>query len=127
MDRLTTHVIWPDSPRIIYMSFVRNKEDGTAASHQNDLRKTPISRRFVFAGAEKVYEAARRGNGLMSMESRHGFQEAVTAGKGGIWLSLNQQQYAALVLPKPSISNKNRGPAIGHRRRATMSRGNEAE
>ena len=98
-ERLRRPVFRPANPRRIYMSFVRDAGGWHCRFHLDDLRKTPISRQFVFQSAEKIYEAARRGNGLISVESRHDLDEAITIGRGGIWLRLTEDQCSALVAP----------------------------
>ena len=98
----------PASPaHRVYMSFVRNANGWHCRFHQDNLAKTPISRQFVFSSAERIYEAARRGNGLIDIESRHGLDEAINTGRGGTWLHLSEDQYSALVMPKPSTPRRN--------------------
>jgi len=101
-ERIPTPVFPPAKRHRVYMSFVRNKKGWYCRFHQDDLAKTPITRKFVFSSAEKIHEAARRGNGLIDMESRDALNEAVTVGRGGVWLHLTDDQYSALVLLKPS-------------------------
>jgi len=76
--------------RLIYMSFVHNADGWHCRFHLADLRKTPISRRFVFQSAEKIREAVLRGNGLVDNESRDALDEAVTIGRGGVLLHLTE-------------------------------------
>jgi hypothetical protein len=47
------------------------------------------------------------GNRLIDMESRHGFDEAVTIARGGVWLHLTEDQYSALLIPKPLNPDRN--------------------
>jgi hypothetical protein len=82
--------------RRVYMSIVRQLGGWHCRFHQDDLAKTPISRRFVFRDADKIYEAARRGHGFTGMESCQALDEAVARGRGGIWLKLAEHQYRAL-------------------------------
>jgi hypothetical protein len=79
---------------------------GIGRFHPDDFPKTPISRQFVFSSAEKVHEAALRGNGLIDMESRHDLDEAINIGRGGIWLALSEDQYSGLVTSKLQILEK---------------------
>ena len=102
MERLEEHSFPTDHSRRIYMSFVRNAGGWYCRFHRDDLRKTPITRRFVFQGAQKIYDAARRGNGLASLESSLDLSEAITIGRGGIWLHLSEGQYSSLVAPSTS-------------------------
>ena len=102
-----TPTLLPPDPRLIYMSFVHNAEGWHCRFHLSDLRKTPISRQFVFQSAEKIHEAARRGYGLISVESRDDLDEAITKGRGGIWLRLSEDQCSALAAPKPAKPARN--------------------
>ena len=107
MGPARTRTFQPSLGHRVYMSFVRNANGWHCRFHQDNLAKTPISRPFVFSSAEKIREAARRGNGLLDMESRDALDEAVTIGRGGVWLHLNDDQYAALIMPKPSNPDRN--------------------
>jgi hypothetical protein len=50
----------------------------------------------VFGRPEKIYEAASRGHGFTSIESRQDLDTAVALGRGGIWLELDMKQYQEL-------------------------------
>lgn len=85
----------------VYMSFARasNRSEQSCRFrcrfHKNDLAKTPISRRFIFS-SQGVFEAARRGHGLISTHVCRAFAEAVAIGYGGVWLRLTEEQYQSL-------------------------------
>jgi hypothetical protein len=81
----------------VYMSFVRHANGWYCGFHQDDLPKTPISKRFIFRSKEKIYETAQRGHGLPGAESRSSLDQAVAIGRGGIWLLLTKKQYLALM------------------------------
>jgi hypothetical protein len=81
----------------VYMSLVRGENVWHCRFHQDDLLRTPISKRFIFRGKEKIYETAQRGQGLTSAESRSSLDQAVAIGRGGIWLLLTKKQYLALM------------------------------
>ena len=100
-ERLQPRTLRPPEPHRVYLSFVRLSDGWHSRFHQDDLLKSPISRRFVFRRAEKIHEAAQRGNGLIDEESCQSLDEAVALGRGGIWLRLTEGQYSALVAPKP--------------------------
>jgi len=102
VERQPTQTLPPPDGRLIYMSFVRNRDGWHCRFHRDDLHKTPLSRQFVFQSAEKIHEAARRGNGLISVESRDDLDEAITLGRGGTWLRLSEDQYSALLAPRPA-------------------------
>lgn len=106
VEQVPTRTSQPAQRHRVYMSFVRDGNQWHCRFHQDDLAKTPISRQFVFSSAEKIHEAARRGNGLTDVEPRHALDEAVTIGRGGAWLHLTEDQYSALVMPKPSSRDR---------------------
>ena len=64
-EQLQTETPPPAGRHRAYMSFVLNRGRWNCRFHRDDLAKTPISRQFVFSSAEKIYEIARRGNGLV--------------------------------------------------------------
>jgi len=80
-----------------YMSFarVRNRDKYTCRFHEDNLAKTPISRRLIFR-SRSIFEAARRGHGLTDMHSRQALAEAVAIGRGGIWLKLTEEQLQSI-------------------------------
>jgi hypothetical protein len=78
---------------LVFMSFIHEK--GWRCSFCNADR-TPISRRVVFRGADKVFETARRGNGISNEIDRLCFQQEIAIGKGGVWLELTEGQYTSL-------------------------------
>jgi hypothetical protein len=94
-------------PHLVYMSFVRLADGWHCRFHNNDPLRSPVSRRLVFRRSEKIYEAARRGNGLIDEESRQILAEAVALGRGGIWLRLTEDQYSALAMFKPRNFGQN--------------------
>jgi len=81
----------------VYMSFARvqNLDEFSCRFHNDNLPKTPITRRFTFR-SQRIFEAARRGHGLTAMHSRQALAEAVASGRGGIWLNLTEEQLQAL-------------------------------
>lgn len=97
--------ILPAARRRVYMSFVRLRTGWHCRFHQNDLPKTPISRQFVFSSAQKIYEAAQRGDGLVGIVSRDALDDAVAIGRGGLWLHLTDNQYSALLKSRPLPPN----------------------
>lgn len=107
MQRVRTRTYQPPQRHRVYMSFVRNPNGWHCRFHQDDPAKTPISRKFAFSSAEKIHEAARRGNGLLDIESQHALIEAVNVGRGGVWLHLTEDQYEALIVANPSHAGRN--------------------
>ena len=58
--------------------------------------KTPLPRKLTFATEDKVRELAERGGALQSLENRHALNHGISNGRGGVWLSLSDEQYASL-------------------------------
>lgn len=77
----------------VYMSFARlgNPDEYSCRFHNDNLAKTPISKRFVFR-SRTIFETACRGHGVTSMRLRKALAEAVAVGHGGIWLRLTEEQ-----------------------------------
>ncbi len=96
MGRLRAQMLPLPKNHRVYMSFARAKTGWSCRFHRDDLPKTPISRCFHFRSHDRLYEAAQRGNGLTSPETRQVLDEAIAAGHGGIWLQLNDKQYSTL-------------------------------
>lgn len=82
--------------RRVFMSFVRDHGRWHCRFHRDDLGKTPFSKQFVFRSAEKIYEAARRGDGLPSLEACLELDRALSLGRGGLWLNLTEEQHSIL-------------------------------
>jgi len=62
---------------------------------EKDL-KTALHRRLHFTSSEKVIELVERGGGGTDQESRLMLDQAISKGRGGIFLSLTAEQYAKL-------------------------------
>jgi len=60
--------------------------------------KTPLPRKFTFASVDKIRELVERGGGLKKTEERQAFEYALTIGRGGVDLSLTEDQYRKLKL-----------------------------
>ena len=58
--------------------------------------KTSLPRKPHFTSADKVIELLERGGGLTDQESRLMLDQAITTGRGGVLLSLTEEQYAKL-------------------------------
>ena len=80
----------------VYLSFVRQANGWHCRFHQDNLGRTPISKRFVFRNSEKLVEVSRRGRGLTGAGSDQSLNEAVACGHGQILLMLDDKQYEAL-------------------------------
>ena len=62
---------------------------------EQDL-KTPLRKKLHFASSDMVVELVERGGGLSSLESRQALDQAIEIGRGGVFLSLTEEQYAKL-------------------------------
>jgi hypothetical protein len=58
--------------------------------------KTPLARTFNFADPEKIRDLARRGGALDTLESKQMMEQAIETGRGGLFLSLTEDQYRKL-------------------------------
>jgi hypothetical protein len=62
---------------------------------EQDL-KTALPRKLHFTSADKVIELVERGGGLTDQESRQMLNQAIATGRGGVFPSLTEEQYAKL-------------------------------
>ncbi len=62
---------------------------------EEDL-KTPLPRKLLFTCADKVIELIERGGGFTDQDARSMVNQAIEMGRGGIFLKLTEEQYAAL-------------------------------
>jgi hypothetical protein len=82
------------APHRVYMSFML-REGWHCQFLDSDL-KTPLPRRYTFSDVAKVRELVTRGNGFPDQSIRQEFEHAVETGRGGVYLALNDEQYAKL-------------------------------
>jgi hypothetical protein len=80
--------------RRVYMSFMDRK--GWYCQFLEADLQTALPRKFNFAEVGKVRELAKRAGGLPDLAAVAAFDHAVSIGRGGVWLSLTQEQYAKL-------------------------------
>ena len=62
---------------------------------EEDLR-TPLPRKLTFKSPEKIIELVERVGGFKDQESRLMLDQGIAMGRGGVFLSLTDQQYAKL-------------------------------
>ena len=62
---------------------------------EEDL-KTPLPRKVTLASPEKLTEMAERGGGLPNLEASNMLRLGIEVGRGGLWLSLTEEQYQKL-------------------------------
>jgi hypothetical protein len=58
--------------------------------------KKPVPRKVTFADADKIRELARSGEALGGSEAKQMLEHAIETGRGGVYLTLNLEQYARL-------------------------------
>jgi hypothetical protein len=58
--------------------------------------KTPLPRKFTFATPDKVEELIRRGGGMKDLADRQAVEHGIGMGRGGVYLSLTEEQYRKL-------------------------------
>jgi hypothetical protein len=75
----------------IYMGFFLRQ--GWFVSFLEPDLKTPLARTFNFADPEKIRDLARRGAALDTLEAKQMLEQAIETGRGGLFLSLTEDQY----------------------------------
>jgi hypothetical protein len=81
--------------RRVYMSFMNAKGGWYCQFLESDL-KTPLPRKFTFQTLEKVEELIRRGGGMKDLAEKQAVAHGLDMGRGGVYLSLTEDQYRAL-------------------------------
>jgi hypothetical protein len=76
------------------MSFMHSK--GWYCQFLEEDLKTSLPRKFTFATSDKVAELAQKGGGLTNLESKQALENAISMGRGGVFLNLTQEQYDKL-------------------------------
>jgi hypothetical protein len=89
-----------DSRHRVYMTFI-NRFGWSCQFLEPDL-KTPLPRRLRFKSPDKIVELVERGGGLKDLAERQAFDHGVAIGRGGVYLSLTDEQYAALKTDNPA-------------------------
>jgi len=78
----------------VYMSFM-DRMGWQVQFLEADL-KTPLPRKLHFTSSDKIIGLVERGGGLSNLESRQALDHAIEIGRGGVFLSLTEEQYAKL-------------------------------
>lgn len=79
---------------LVHLSFVHS-----GAWHcffRSDVQRVPLPRQLIFRDAAKIYEIARRGNGLSDDSARRWLDCCIRIGRGNILLRLSNEQYRAV-------------------------------
>ena len=58
--------------------------------------KTPLPRKLHFTSSDKIIELVERAGGFKDQESRLMLNQGISMGRGGVFLSLTEEQYAKL-------------------------------
>jgi len=83
-----------DDRHRVYMSF--QCRYGWHCQFLEEDLQTPLPRKLHFASPDKVVELVERGGGFTDQESRQALDQAIVTGRGGVFLSLTEEQYARL-------------------------------
>ena len=78
----------------IYMSYTLTK--GWYCQFLEVDLKTPLPRRLTLEDPQKLIEMAERGGGLQNLEASQMLRLGIEVGRGGLWLSLTEEQYRKL-------------------------------
>ena len=83
-----------DRTHRVYLSF-QDRHGWQCQFLEADL-KTPLPKRLHFASPDKVVELVERGGGFPDQESRLMLEQGIFMGRGGLFLSLTEEQSVKL-------------------------------
>jgi len=83
-----------DDRHRVYMSF-QDRHGWQCQFLEADLQ-TPLPRKLHFTSSDKIIELVERAGGFRDQESRLMLEQGVSMGRGGVFLSLTDDQYAKL-------------------------------
>jgi hypothetical protein len=83
-----------DDRHRVYMSF-QDRHGWQIQFLEADL-KTPLPRKLTFTSSDKIVELVERGGGFKDQEARMMVDQGIQMGRGGVFLSLSDEQYARL-------------------------------
>ena len=83
-----------DQRHRVYLSF-QDRHGWHCQFLEADLQ-TPLPKRLHFASSDKVVELIERGGGFTDQETRLMVNQGIETGRGGLFLQLTEEQYAAL-------------------------------
>jgi len=84
----------PNDRHRVYMSFM-DRHGWQCQFLEADLQ-SPLPKRLHFSSPDKIIELAERGGGLRDQESRLMLYQGIAMGRGGVFLSLTNEQYERL-------------------------------
>jgi hypothetical protein len=84
----------PNGPHRVYMSF-QDRHGWQVQFLEQDL-KTPLPKKLHFALADKLIALVEHGGGFKDQEARMMLDQGIAMGRGGVFLSLTDEQYAKL-------------------------------
>jgi len=84
----------PNDRHRVYMSFM-DRHGWQCQFLEADL-KTPLPKRLHFTSPDRIIELVEHGGGLPNQESRLMLEQGIAMGRGGVFLSLTDEQYAKL-------------------------------
>lgn len=81
-------------PHRIYMHF--QTQSGWYCQFLEEDLKTPLGQKLHLNSEQKLLETAERGGYVLNLEGRQALQQAIDIGRGGVWLTLTEEQYRRL-------------------------------
>lgn len=81
-------------PHKVYMGFMQR--DGWHVYFMLPDLKTHLPRKLTFSDPQKIVEMAKRGGMDTGLEARAALEQGISTGRGGVWLSLSQEQFDRL-------------------------------
>lgn len=83
-----------DQTHRVYLSF--QCHNGWHCQFLEADLKTALPRKLHFASPDKLIELVERGGGFTDQDTRLAVNHGIEIGRGGIFLKLTEEQYAAL-------------------------------
>jgi hypothetical protein len=86
----------------VYMSFM--KSHGWYCQFLEEDLKTPLPRKLTFVSSEKIMDLAERAGALRNLECRQALERGIEVGRGGLFLTLTEDQYTKLTAKRSQRS-----------------------
>jgi len=84
----------PDQRHRVYLSFQHRK--GWHCQFLEEDLKTSLPRKLHFASSQKIIELVEHTGGFTDQDALSMVNQGIEMGRGGIFLKLTEEQYAAL-------------------------------
>lgn len=78
----------------VYMSFMLRK--GWHCQFLEADLQTALPKKLSLTDQDRIFELAKRGGADINLETEQAIRHAISIGRGGVWLNLNDEQYRRL-------------------------------